>query len=149
MTKEQLEQYVALKREIEQLQADLDKQFDKTFPVLAGSVKTSSKHFPYVSHEINIPMSNPELTAEVKELIKIQDKRLKDCLRQTVEIERFISSIDDSSLRLIFKLRYIKGMKLKEVARIVHLDLSTVSVNITRYLEKCQTNQKNQCYNLN
>ena len=149
MTKEQLEQYVALKREIEQLQADLDEQFDKTFPVLAGSVKTSSKRFPYVSHEINIPMSNPELTPEVKELIKIQEKRLKDCIRQTVEIERFISSVEDSSLRQIFKLRYIKGMKLREVARVVHLDLSTVSVNITRYLEKCQTNQKNQCYNLN
>ncbi len=148
MTKEQLEQYVALKREVEQLQADLDKQFDKIFPVLAGSVKTSSKRFPYVSHEINIPMSNPELTPEVKELIRIQDKRLKDCLRQTIEIERFISSIEDSSLRQIFKLRYIKGLKLREVARIVHLDLSVVSRKITDYCN-LQIKQKNQCYNLN
>lgn len=147
MTKEQLEQYVALNREIGQLQDDLDKQFDKTFPVLAGSVMTSSKHFPFVSHEVNIPMANPELTAEVKEIIKLKEDRLVDCINLMLDIERFISEIKDSNLRQIFHLRYIKGLKLREVADIVHLDLSVVSRKVTDYLN-LQTKQKNQCYNL-
>lgn len=149
MTKEQLEQYVALKREIEQLESDLNKLFDKSTPVFAGKVKASSYEFPFIEHGINLKMGNPEYSSEIKELIKLKADRKAKCLDQIIKIEKFISGIPDSNLRQIFELRYIKGMKLREVAKIVHLDLSTVSVNITRYLEKCQTNQKNQCYNLN
>ncbi len=148
MTKEQLEQYVPLKREVGHLQVTLDKLRDKEIPVVAGKVKASSKYFPFTEYRVNVPIEQPEIADRINKVFKLKEKRLDKCSKLMLEIEEFISSIEDSNLRQIFELRYLEGKKLREVADIVHLDLSTVSVNITRYL-KCQTNQKNQWYNLN
>lgn len=142
MTKEELEQYIDLKKEIVQLQDDLEKKLNKKYPVLAGAVKTSSKHFPFITHEILIPANNPDYSEAVKKLIDINEKRLDECVRQTVQIEKFIDGIGKSYTRQIFRMRYIKGMKIKDIAEKMNTERSTISAAINRYLKKCHTNHK-------
>lgn len=141
MTKEQLEQYVALKREIEQLQVTLDKLRDKEVPVVAGKVKASSKYFPFTEYRVNVLIEQPEIADRIDRVFKLKEQRLDKCSKLMLEIEEFISSVEDSNLRQIFELRYIQGHRMQEVADMVHLDRSVVSRKITNY---CNLHTKSQ-----
>lgn len=144
MTKEELGQYKSLKREIESLEKKLDKLYDRglDIPVVAGKVSASSKDFPYTPYRVGVLMDEPKMADELSRLIRIREQRLEKCRKLLREIEEFIDGIEDSETRMIFQYRYIDGMKLKEISKIVSLELSAVSVMITRFL-RCQTNQKN------
>jgi DNA-directed RNA polymerase specialized sigma24 family protein len=149
LTKEELGQYKSLKREIELLEKKLDRLHDRSLdvPVVAGKVSASSKDFPYTPYRVGVLMDDPEVADDLKRLIRIREQRLEKCRKLLREIEEYIDGIEDSETRMIFQYRFIDGMKLKEISKLVNLELSAVSVTITRFL-KCQTNQKNTCYNL-
>ena len=142
MTKEELEQYIKLKREIGSLDKRLDKLFDKDIPVVSGKVTASSKEFPYTPYHVSVQMEDPKMSDEVNKTIRLLEDRKKRCNEAMLKVEQFIDQIQDSELRQIFEYRYIDGMKLKDIAKIVSLDLSVVSKKITDYLN-LQKKQKN------
>lgn len=141
MTKKELEQYCKLKREIVTINKRLDSLRDKDVPEVAGKVMASGKEFPYLPGRVSVQIHDPKAKAAINKTIDILSERLVRCNVLMFEIEEFIDGIEDSELRNIFTLRYIEGMKLKDIAEQVNLDPSGVSVKITRFL-KCQTNQK-------
>ncbi|WP_286810363.1 hypothetical protein [Bacteroides sp. Phil13] len=141
MTKEELEQYVHLYREIGQIQVSIDRLSSKNIPVVAGKVKASSKYFPYTEYRVDVPIETPEIADKVNELIKLKERRLDHCVNQMLDIERFVDDIKDSELRQIFELRYIEGKRMQEVADVVHLDRSVVSRKISNY---CNLHTKSQ-----
>jgi DNA-directed RNA polymerase specialized sigma24 family protein len=74
-----------------------------------------------------------EVTARDK-LIIIYQMRLNRARDKTLEIERFISSITDSDLRQIFEYRYLDGLKLREIGKLMNRDFSGIGKKIHMYL---------------
>lgn len=136
MTKKELEQYTKLKREIESIGKRYDKLCAKEVPEVAGKVQASENGFPWMRYRMTVQMYEPKANDEINKIINILRERLERCDRQMKEVEQFISSISDSELRNIFELRYIEGLKLKEIADRVNLDLSVVGKKITAYLRQ-------------
>ncbi len=148
MDKRRLMEYQKLKREQELLARRMDALAAKELPVVAGKVKASSREFPYTEHRVSVQMDEPEAAERIWRMQKIYRERQERVGQQMLEIEEFIDGIEDAETRQIFEMRFMEGRKLREIAESTSLELSTVSVKITRFL-KCQTNQKNSCYNLN
>lgn len=134
LTKEELEQYIKLKREIGVLDKRLDKLFDKDIPVVAGKVMASSDRFPYTPYRVSVQMEEPKMADEINKTIRLLQERKERCNESMLKVEQFIDGIKDSELRQIFEYRYVDGMKLKDIAKIVNLDLSVVGKKITNYL---------------
>ncbi len=142
MDKHQLMEYRKLKHEQALLIRRIEALEGKEIPVVAGKVKASSREFPYTEHRVSVQMSEPVATERVRRMLRIYKGRQEKIGQQMLEIEVFIDGIADTQIRQIFEMRFVEGMKLREIAEKVNLELSTVSVKITRFLN-CQTNQKN------
>ncbi len=142
LTKEELEQYIKLKREIGSLNKRLDKLFDKDIPIIAGKITASSKDFPYTPYHVSVEMEDPKLADEVNKTIRLLEDRKERCSLLMLRIEQFIDQIKDSELRQVFEYRFIDGMKLKDIAKIVNLDLSVVGKKISNYLKLANNAKK-------
>lgn len=135
MKKEELKQYCKLKKEITYLQNRLNKLYDKEIPVVAGKVQASAPDYPCIRKHVSVQMYEPKANDERNKVTALLQERQRRCGAKTLEIERYIDSIKDSELRHIFELRYIEGMKLREIADEVNLDLSVVGKKITSYIK--------------
>lgn len=142
MTKKELEQYCKLKREIAIINKRLDSLRDRDVPVVAGKVMASGKEFPYLPGRVSVQMCDPKVNEAISRTIDILSERLVRCNVLMFEIEEFINGIRDSELRQIFTLRYIEGMKLKDIAAEVDEDLSGVGKKITAYLQLSNNSKK-------
>lgn len=136
MTKQELEQYCKIKREIAYLQKRIDKWESKDIPEVAGTVQASDANFPYTPYRVTVQMHDPKQNDAVKETISILEKRLEKCSEELLRIEQFIDRIRDSELRQIFEMRYIEGKKLREIADELNLDRSGIGKKITEYLQR-------------
>lgn len=96
-----LKEYRYLKREIKSLQ----KRIDNLNSTLTDRVRASNSEFPYQEIHIRIEGEDPRKS----NLELILQKRLDACVDKVIEIERFISSIEDSRTRMIFQRRYVDG----------------------------------------
>lgn len=142
MTKKELEQYCKLKREIVTINKRLDGLRDRNVPVVVGKVMASGKEFPYLPGRVSVQMSDPKVNDAISRTIDILSERLVRCNVLMSEIEEFINGIGDSELRQIFTLRYIEGMKLKDIAAEVDEDLSGVGKKITAHLQLSNNSKK-------
>lgn len=138
MTKEELEQYHKLKKEIAYLEKRIETQEKKRAdsPEIAGTVQASSASFPYIPYRVTVQMTDPKVNDAVKKTLAILEARLEKCNEELLKIERFIDRIKDSELRQIFELRYIEGKKLREIAEELNEDRSGIGKKITEYLRK-------------
>lgn len=142
MDKQRLMGYQKLKREQGLLLRRIMALQEKEIPVVAGKVKASARDFPYTEHRVSVQMYDPAEADRIGRMLRIYRERQERVGRQMLEVEGFINGIGDPEMRLIFEMRFIEGRKLREIAGEVNLELSTISVKISRFL-KCQTNQKN------
>ncbi len=135
MDKKELEQYCKLKKEIGYLRNRLDRLYGRDIPVVAGKVQASERFYPCIRKHVSVQMYEPAANDKLNEAIAILEERQRRCSEKMLEVERYIDGIGDSELRQIFGMRYIEGMKLREIADKVNLDLSVVSKKITSYIE--------------
>lgn len=144
MDKKKLGQLRSLKKEMELIDRKLDRLYERqeNVPVVMGKVTGSSKDFPYVEVRTSVLMDEPKEADEIEKQIRIREKRREQAESLITEIEQFIAEIPDSRDRQIFELRYIDGMKQKDVAAVVGLERSAISKKITDYLN-FHTNHKN------
>ena len=98
MTTEQLNQYRAICAEI----SDIRQQLENSYA--GDTVQSGSKH-PYSVHSVRIEGYKPDrhTTALLSRLNVLEHSR--------AEIEAFVDNINDSEIRQIVQLRYIRGRK--------------------------------------
>ena len=98
MTTEQLNQYRAICAEI----SDIRQQLENSYA--GDTVQSGSKH-PYSVHSVRIEGYKPDrhTTALLSRLNVLEHSR--------EEIEAFVDNINDSEIRQIVQLRYIRGKK--------------------------------------
>jgi len=134
LTEKELSQYRKIKREAEDLEQRIDKLYEKELDTGYGTVKASSKEFPFCEYRIGVWVEDPEQVDDRDKLIKIYSDRLEKGRKEILRIEQFISSIPDSELRQIFELRYVDGKKVREIGKELNMDRSTVGKKISKYI---------------
>ena len=142
MEKEELMQYRKLKKEAESLANRIDKLRDRDIPVVAGKVKASSKEFPFTENRVSVQMYEPGEASRVDRLLRIYRERKEQAEKSMLQIEEYIDGIQDTELRQIFQMRFIDGMKLREIADGLCMDLTGISKKITGYLQLSKKSKK-------
>ena len=132
---EALRELKYLKKELIKLNKQIEKLQSKDIPVVAGKVKGSSKNFPYIEVRTSVLMEEPATADAVNKLLKIKNERRQQVEKKIIETERFIQNIPDSLTRQIFELCFQEGKRQKDVAKILHLEQSTISKRISTYLK--------------
>ncbi|MDD3186820.1 MAG: sigma factor-like helix-turn-helix DNA-binding protein [Anaerostipes sp.] len=132
-----MRQYRSLKKESKDLDKKLNKLYDRqeAIPEVMGKVTGSSPEFPYIETHPTIIIAEPKKNDAVKRLIRAKKNRKKMVDETAVEIETFITNIEDSKVRRVFELRFIDGLKQKEVAEEVGYSRSRISQIVSDYLK--------------
>ena len=104
MTRQRLEQYRALEREIRMLDERLS-----SAALVSDSVRGSYSEPPYTEHAITIT------GVDQAALHRLERKRLR-ARAERLAIERFIDGIEDSLTRTVLEERYIRGGSWAQVA---------------------------------
>lgn len=130
MDKKLLSQYSDLKKEIPKLKRRIER-LEKQSEMVSDVVQNG-----YKRHKVIFGF---DLTRRSKlhELKNILVEREAMALIQQVEIEKYISSIEDSNIRQIFEHRYIDNMDWYQIAQIMGYSGESVPrMRHDRYLEK-------------
>lgn len=146
MTKKRLKQYMALKMEIRELDKKIARERGKEIDIVQGKVKSSMHEFPYIETHECVEMYEPKREEVRKNLIVEYIKRKEKAEKETLEIETFISGIEDADARIIFQYSFIDGMKQREIAEKLHIERSSISKKISQILKLSQKSQKNVLY---
>ena len=143
MDKQSLMGYQKLKREQVHLLRRIEALQKKEVPVVMGKAKASSRDFPYLEHRISVQMDEPVESDRIKRMFRIYRERQEKIGQQMLQIEEFINGIDDTEIRQIFELRFIEGQKQEQIAKVMHLERSSVSRKISAYMA-CSHHLKNE-----
>ena len=120
MKLERLEQLIDKRREITMLENRLKEiQYEKT-ECVSDVVQASSSSFPYTKHSVHISGINMKRVEKLDKLERRLAKRKLDLCNDIDEVYEFIECIEDSKLRQILELRYIKGMSWSVVAQSIY-----------------------------
>ncbi|MDY2987981.1 MAG: hypothetical protein SOR77_10150 [Peptoniphilus sp.] len=106
MDKDMLSRYRDLKRELRILELE-NKKLNKT-EIVVDKVQASNTEFPY--QEMSLPIIGMrELTDREKAIRDSLNAQWQRAFDLRLEIEDFINSIEDSRVRIVFRLRYVEG----------------------------------------
>jgi DNA-directed RNA polymerase specialized sigma subunit len=138
MKEYELNQYRAIKIEIEDLTFRIKRLEEMGVPMISDRVKGSSKHFPYIEKHIYISgvdtQANERRKKWIDELQRKRNQKLEELLEMECQIHDYIYTIADSEIRQIFIYRYVDGMSQEEIGMKLHMDRSGVSKRITKQL---------------
>jgi RNA polymerase sigma factor (sigma-70 family) len=139
LTEKELNEYQAIKREI----ADLNRRIQETKegPVMSfGTVKGSSKYFPYTPMNFHVSGIDPADTdirqEQITELLRQREVQRDELLKKQIEIEQYVSGIKDSTTRIIFRMYYLDGMTQEQISRKINLDRSVISRRINKTIKR-------------
>lgn len=114
MTKEVLEQYIDLKKEIVDLEKKISR-LEKQSIMIADVVQNGYKRHAVIKGVDYVRLD------KLNTLIETYRKRKEKALEQEIEIANFITSISDIKLRRIFEYRYIDGMSWLQIQMLMRI----------------------------
>jgi DNA-directed RNA polymerase specialized sigma24 family protein len=139
MTKDKLEQFTNLKREIDYINKKISVLESKDIPEARDVVKASSKDWPYIEGRVSVEgydeSANIKRSRSVERLRVVLKNRLNSARQTEAEIEEFIAGIRDSRTRMMFQYRYIDSLTYEKIGDMMHCDRTTVERTIDRYLK--------------
>lgn len=136
MTKEQLESYRSKKEEITELTYKVQHLGDNDAMVGNDVIMDYRSGYPVPQSVVGVDLDK---YLRLKARYKNRIAKLKE---ECEQIETYIEDIEDSITRRIFRMYYIDGISQERVAKIVHLDKSSVSRKIDKFF-KVATNATN------
>ena len=86
-------------------------------------------------------------SSKVSNLIKKQrlieklNKNLEKYIDEIIEIEEFISNIEDEEIRLIARYRFINNLKWEQIGMKMNYDKSVCYRKLKKYLERIKRNE--------
>ncbi len=111
MTLEDLNKHLLLREKLEKAQEMLTSLREAAQP---GATRlTGMPHTPGVKDKIG------DLAVEIADLTSRIDYLNAELAQQEPPIEAFIAEIDDDQTRLVFRLRFLRGLSWKEVSQIL------------------------------
>ena len=141
MTKERLEAYRSSKMEILELEYTLNNRWKSDTMIGNDVIFDYSKGYP-------MPQCVVGFDQEKYERLQDRDLKRKKALEQECkDVEQFVDAIPDSLAHRIFRKLFIDGRKpvtQEQVAKSVHLDRSSISKIVDRYLKDSHNSQNAQ-----
>lgn len=141
MTKERLEAYRSNKTAILSLEYVLNTRWESDTMIGNNVVFDYSTGYP-------IPQNVVGFDQEKYERLQERDKKRKEKLeKECEEIEQFIEEIEDTQLHSIFRMYYIDGVhpvNQTQVAEQMHMERSTISKKIDKYLQLSHKSHQSQ-----
>ena len=106
--RKKLEQYRALKIEVRNLEQRISDMQTETVSS-CDIVKMSSPEFPFTEHSSKVIGYAIDKTT-LQKVVGIYKERLEKARSMILEVEAFISSVEDSEMRELLRLRYVDGL---------------------------------------
>lgn len=131
ITRQQIEQYTSLKREISMLE-DQIYTAECSGEFVTDSVKGSTHEIPYAMRNVVI---KGYATRHVPKLHKRKARLEAEC----AAIEKYIEDVEDSIMRQLLVRRYIEGRTTTEAAQLVGYSRKQATRLINGYFERCPT----------
>lgn len=133
MTLKELSQLYYLNREIEMDQRRLEE-------LRAKSTSPGSPRFDGMPHSKSNVSKVERYAEEIADLEAIIAAKQQQCIHERNRLERYINDIDDSRLRMIFKLRFVNGLQWSQVAAHIggNNTAKSVSKACYRYLDETE-----------
>lgn len=137
MTEKELSQYKAIKNEI----ADLNRRIAETKQaeiVPFGTVKGSSKYFPYTPQTFTVagidPADATQRQNDISELLRQREVQRDELLKKQIEIEKFITGVHNSTDRTIFRMLVFDGKTKTEIGESLGYDRSNILKRMKKYI---------------
>lgn len=113
-----------IKIEIEQIENEI-----KNLPIISSPQYTGMPQGTGVSNPIEAFYLKRE------KLIEKLDKKKTQLQEEIIIVESFIDRITDSEVRAIARMRYIDNMKWEDIGDKLHMERTTCSKKLRRYLK--------------
>ena len=120
MTEKELSRYFWLKKEVKNLENKLE-EFGDGVSATSYEEKIGG----------GVPVSIQEKRALLQE--KLINARL-DALEEYIKIESYIERVEDIEIKAIMRMRFQDLMNWDEIGEILHMERTTVSKKLRRYL---------------
>lgn len=139
ITKQLLDDYSKLEREIKRINRKLDHYANNPLGASHGVVSGSMENHPYA--ECHFVVGAPSIPQTVHRQEKVRNlvidlgnkKREYENLKTDIDIA--IETIDNMEMRQIFQYKYIDEMTDAEIGKELGYDRSTISKKIERYFQ--------------
>lgn len=126
MTEKELSKYYWIKKDIEDTEKRLyELGYGLTIPQLSDEPKSINSNNRKLE----------KLTEKRLELINLYIEQRVTALEEYLKIERFISAVEDSEIKLIMRYRFLDLKQWDEIGKELHSDRTTVSKKMRKYLE--------------
>lgn len=140
MTKSELEQLLDLRKEIQELDAKVEKMQEQRVGKVTDRVQASIPDFPYVRTTKTITgvdnKGSRKRRRELTESELLLLKRRQQAVDTEYKISQYIKSINDSRIRRIISLRYEEGLSWDKVAAAMNCDRTYPEKLLTKYLKE-------------
>ena len=107
MNKKELSQLYSLNKEIEQ-----EKKRLAELEAAAAGVSVNIKGLPH----IGMAADKTAIAAEIADCKAVIEAKVQACIAEYNRINRYIASIDNSSMRQVLTLRFVDGLSWNQVA---------------------------------
>lgn len=113
-----------LKIDIENIKDEI-----KSLPIISSPQITGMPH--------GTSISNPteSFCLKKEKLLEKLNTKVEKYTEELIRIEDIIDRIDDPELRAIARMRFIKNMKWEDIGEKIHLERTTCSKKLRKYLE--------------
>lgn len=140
MTKSELEQLLDLRKEIQELDAKVEKMQEQRVGKVTDRVQASMPDFPYVRTTKTITgvdnKGSRKRRRELTESELLLLKRRQQAVDTEYKISQYIKSINNSRIRRIISLRYEEGLSWDKVAAAMNCDRTYPEKLLTKYLKE-------------
>ena len=111
MTREELGKLRSIQKEIELIKKELN-----TITYVTDKVTGSMVEHPYIFTSFKISGYDSEgYSVKVKRLERKLKRKLDELMDERARIEEYIESIDNATVRMILRLRYINGLGWNQI----------------------------------
>lgn len=121
MTREQLESYISMKEEIQELNYKMQHMMEDDTTVGSSTILDYRSGFPVPQGVVGVDWDRYyQLKSQYENKICILKKKCSG-------VEEYIENISDSMTRRIYRMYYLEGKKQREIGEAMHMDRSTIS----------------------
>lgn len=145
MTKRELEQLLNLRKEIQELDARVEKLQKERAGKAVDKVHTSMKEYPYIYVSetiIGTDETDKKRRREMTENEILLLRRRQQAVDAEYRISQYIKGIKDSRIRRIISLRYEDGLSWERVADAMNCDRTYPEKLLSKYLNEQKRGKK-------
>lgn len=142
LTRQILEDYAHLDKEIQMLEQKLDYYASKQLPTVHGVVQKSMTNYPYAESHLVVSGSDIKSEQEYQNKLRqkivtlAEKKRYFDNLE--IEIDDALEKLGETDLEMkqILEMKYMWGFNDEEIGKELNLERSTVTKKIKRFFKE-------------